>query len=305
MLENFLTVGNQVLILFVLIGVGVICNKTKILNDKAIGGITDFILYVVTPCVIINSYIREFQPEMLKGLLITVAASVISYAVNILLSTLLVKDKDKQRETVLRFGAVFSNCGYMSLPLQQAVLGAEGVFYGATYVAVFNIVLWTYGVFLMDGGAKNVSVGKILKNPSIIGVFVGLIIFLCSVKLPEVIAKPIGYLAEVNTPLPMIIIGYHLANASLKLTDKASVMSMIFRLIISPALMIAAMYVIGIRGAVTTACVIAVSAPAAAATTMFAQKFNKDVQLSAALVSVGTLLSVITMPAMVAIAMSL
>ena len=305
MLENFFMIGNQVLILFVLIGVGFLCSRVKILNDNAVKGITDFILYIVTPCVIVNSYIREFQPEMLKGLLITIAASFASFAINILFSYLLIHDKDKQRETVLRFGAVFSNCGYMSLPLQQAVLGEEGVFYGATYIAIFNVVLWTYGVCLMDGGLKNISIGKIIKNPSIISVFAGIIIFVLSVKLPSVITEPIGYFAAVNTPLPMVLIGYHLANASLKLTDKASVISIIFRLIISPALMIGCMYLIGMRGTIPTACAIAVASPSAAVTTMFAQKFNKDVPLSAALVSVSTLFSVITMPVMVAISMSL
>lgn len=305
MLENFFMIGNQVLILFVLIGVGFLCSHVKILNDNAVKGITDFILYIVTPCVIVNSYIREFQPEMLKGLLITIAASFASFAINILFSCLLIHDKDKQRETVLRFGAIFSNCGYMSLPLQQAVLGEEGVFYGATYIAIFNVVLWTYGVCLMDGGFKNISVGKIIKNPSIISVFAGIVIFIFSVKLPSVITEPIGYFAAVNTPLPMVVIGYHLANASLRLTDKASVISIIFRLIISPALMIGCMYLIGMRGTIPTACAIAVASPSAAVTTMFAQKFNKDVPLSAALVSVSTLFSVITMPIMVAIAMSL
>lgn len=305
MLENFFMIGNQVLILFVLIGVGFLCSRVKILNDNAVKGITDFILYIVTPCVIVNSYIREFQPEMLKGLLITIAASFASFAINILFSYLLIHDKDKQRETVLRFGAIFSNCGYMSLPLQQAVLGEEGVFYGATYIAIFNVVLWTYGVCLMDGGLKNISIGKIIKNPSIISVFAGIIIFVLSVKLPSVITEPIGYFAAVNTPLPMVLIGYHLANASLKLTDKASVISIIFRLIISPALMIGCMYLIGMRGTIPTACAIAVASPSAAVTTMFAQKFNKDVPLSAALVSVSTLFSVITMPVMVAISMSL
>lgn len=305
MLENFFMIGNQVLILFVLIGVGFLCSKTKILNDNAVKGITDFILYIVTPCVIVNSYIREFQPEMLKGLLITIAASFASFAINILLSCMLIHDKDKQRETVLRFGAIFSNCGYMSLPLQQAVLGDEGVFYGATYIAIFNVVLWTYGVCLMDGGFKNISIGKIVKNPSIISVFAGIVIFVFSIGLPSVITEPIGYFAAVNTPLPMVVIGYHLANASLKLTDKASVISIIFRLIISPALMIGCMYLVGMRGTIPTACAIAVASPSAAVTTMFAQKFGKDVPLSAALVSVSTLLSVITMPIMVAIAMSL
>ncbi len=302
MLDNILIVGTQVVILFVLIAVGFICNKTKLFNDKAIKSITDFVLYIVAPCVIINSYEREFDPSMLNGLLITIAASVISYALNIIIVHLIIHDKDKRRENVLRFGAVFSNCGYMSLPLQNALLGADGVFYGATYIAIFNIVLWTYGVCLMDGGTKNISFKKIVFNPGIIGTVLGFAIFLLSFKLPSVISEPIAYLAALNTPLPMIIIGYHLANAGFKIKGVSAYLSIFFRLIVSPLLMLGGLYLCGIRGTILVACVIAAAAPYAAATTMFSQRFGADTPLSAACVSVTTVLSVITMPVIVAFA---
>lgn len=302
MLDNILIVGTQVVILFVLIAVGFICNKTKLFNDKVVKGITDFVLYIVAPCVIINSYEREFDPAMLNGLLITIAASVISYVLNIVIVHLIIHDKDKRRENVLRFGAVFSNCGYMSLPLQNALLGADGVFYGATYIAIFNIALWTYGVCLMDGGTKNISLKKIVFNPGIIGTVLGFAIFLLSVNLPSVISEPIGYLAALNTPLPMIIIGYHLANASFKIKGVSAYLSIIFRLFVSPLLMLGGLYLCGIRGTILVACVIATAAPYAAATTMFSQKFDADTSLSAACVSVTTVLSVITMPVIVAFA---
>ena len=140
MIENILLVGTQVVILFILIAIGVVCNKTKILTSKSLKDITNLVLYIITPCVIINSYNREFDLSMLKGLLITIIATLLSFAANILIAHLVIKDSDKKREAVLRFGAVFSNCGYMSLPLQQALLGDEGVFYCATYVAIFQIM---------------------------------------------------------------------------------------------------------------------------------------------------------------------
>lgn len=294
-------VGNQVIILFVLIAVGFVCNKTKILNGKSVKGITEFVLYIVSPCVIINSYQRDFDHSMLKGLIITLAASVISYIVDIIVVHLIVRNKDKRREKVLRFGAVFSNCGYMSLPLQNALLGADGVFFGVTYIAVFNIMLWTYGVILMDGGTKNLSPRKIILNPGIIGTALGFIVFLFSIKLPSVLSEPIGYLAALNTPLPMVIIGFHLADASLKISGKSTIISMVFRLIISPLLMLVGLYLCGIRGTILVACVIAASAPYAAATTMFSEKFGADTSLSAACVSITTLISVITMPLIVGI----
>ena len=302
MIENILTVGNQVIILFVLIAVGVILGKKKVLNDNAVKGMTDLVLYAVTPCVIINSFMREFDTAMLKYLIITFIAAAVWFIIDIIVANIIIHDKDKKRENVLRFGLIFSNCGYMSIPLQQALLGDDGVFYGAVFVSVFNIIVWTYGVSLMDGSTKNISLKKIFINPGIIGTVVGLIIFLTSVKLPSVITAPIGYLAAVNTPIPMIIIGYHLVGASFKITGKNTWISIIFRLVVSPLILLFGMYLFGIKGAVLVAGVIAASAPWAANTTMFAQKFDADVPLSAACVSLTTLLSVITMPIIVGLA---
>ena len=302
MIENILTVGNQVIILFVLIAVGVILGKKKVLNDNSVKGMTELVLYAVTPCVIINSFMREFDTAMLKNLIITFIAAAVWFIIDIIIANIIIHDKDKKRENVLRFGLIFSNCGYMSIPLQQALLGDDGVFYGAVFVSVFNIIVWTYGVSLMDGSTKSISLKKIFINPGIIGTVIGLIIFLASVKLPSVITEPIGYIAAVNTPLPMLIIGYHLVGASFKITGKNTWISIIFRLVVSPLILLFGMYIAGIKGAVLVAGVIAASAPWAANTTMFAQKFDADVPLSAACVSLTTLLSVITMPIIVGLA---
>lgn len=305
MINNILTVGNQVVILFVLMAVGFILGKNKILNENAVKSMTDLVLYTVTPCVIINSFMREFDVAMLKNLIITFVAATAWFVIDIIIANLIIHDKNKKRESVLRFGLIFSNCGYMSIPLQQALLGDDGVFFGAVFVAVFNIIVWTYGISLMDGSKNSISLKKIFINPGIIATAVGIVLFVSSLKLPSVITEPIGYLAAVNTPIPMIIIGYHLVGASFKITGVNTWIAIIFRLVVSPLICLGGMYLFGIRGAVLVAGVIAASAPWAANTTMFAQKYDADVSLSAACVSLTTLLSIVTMPVTVGLAVLL
>ncbi len=302
MLQNIFTVGNNVLVLFILIGVGFFCNKTKILSEKSSKDLTNLVLYIVTPCVIINSYQREFDKTMLIGLLITLSASFVSFIINILLAHLLVKDKDKRKEKTLRFGTVFSNCGYMSLPLQQAMLGEIGVFYGATYVAVFQMFLWTYGIIVMSGSIKSVSLKKVIINPGVISTAAGILFYITSTKLPYAIIEPIKHLGSLNTPVPMMLVGFHLAGASLKIKGLSSYVSMILRLVVSPLVMILGLYLAGVSGDIMVACTIAASSPIAAATTMFSEKFGGDTSLSATLVSVTTLLSIVTMPIVVGFA---
>ncbi len=302
MFSNIFVVGSYVLVLFILIGVGVVCNRAKILSRNTVKELANFVLYMVTPCVIINSYMREFDKAMLGGLLITFAVAFCSFGINILIANLLVKDKDKAREKTLRFGAIFSNCGYMSLPLQSVLLGDEGVFYGATYIVVFQIVIWTYGVILMSESVKNVSLKRIILNPGVIGTLIGFVVFVSSLSVPDVIAQPIKYLAALNTPIPMIIVGFHLAGAKLGLKGANAYLSVILRLFVLPMILLGGMYIFKVQGTVLLACIIAASAPCAANTTMFSEKFDGDTPLSATMVSITTLLSIITMPLIVGFA---
>ena len=304
MFDNFITVGTQVLELFILIALGFLCGKTKMLNDKAVKAITDIVLYIVSPCVIVQNFIRPFDAAMLGGLLSSAAAALAIHAVTIAVAMLVFHDKVPQKERVYRFALIFSNCGYMSLPMQQALLGSDGVFFGAVYIVVFNVVMWTFGVWLSSGSGRDMSAKKILLNPCIIGMVVGLIIFLLSIPVPEIITKPIGFIVNLNTPLPMMVIGYYLSKSKLSQAFKngKSFICVLFRLVVIPMLAFGGMMVCGMRGSPLIACVIAASAPAAAATTMFAAKFDNDAELSVNLVTLSTLLSVITMPLIVGFA---
>lgn len=304
MLQSFQIVGLQVLILFVLIAVGFTARKVKILTTEGIKCITELMLYVVTPCLFINSFQQEYDPSLIKGFFIAAAAAIVCHLVAISLGILLIRDKDKARRSVFRFGIVFSNCGYMSLPLQQALLGKEAVFYGASYIAAFNIFLWTYGLALMCNGKERISVKKAILNPGTISVTVGLLLFFLQIDLPDIIGKPIEYLAALNTPVPMMIIGYHMANLNFKkvLRSKGEYIMLVTRLVVMPLLMLGVLYLAGIRGTLLISCVISASAPVAAMGTMYASKYGGEAELSASCVAISTLLSVITMTLIVGFA---
>ena len=304
MAESFVTVAQQVVVLFLLIGVGVACAKRKMLQQTAVKSLADLVLVVVTPCVIVQSFQRRFDPAMLRGLGIACLTALLVHAATIVIVRLVFRDPDVAKRRVLRFGTVFSNAGYMSLPLQQALLGDTGVFYGAAYVAAFNLILWSYGVLEMSGDKTSLSPKKLLFNPGMIGIAIGLVLFLCSVQLPEIVAAPIRHLAALNTPVPMIIVGFYLSETNLwqALRDKRSYISIAIRLIAVPAVTLTVMWLCGIRGVLLVACVIAASAPSAAATTMFATRYGQDTALSVNMVSLSTLASLITMPVIVGIA---
>ncbi len=301
---NFLSIGNQVLVLFILIGIGFLCGKKNIINDVAAKKMTDIVLYIVTPCVMISAFQKEFSPEMLVNVLIAAAVAAVIFTASILIVKLVFHQKDINRKKVLQFAVVFSNCGFMSLPLQKELLGDDGWFYGSIFVAVFNIVVWTYGLVDMSGDKKQLSIKKLAFNPGIVGAVTAVLLFVFRIHLPEIISQPINLLANLNTPVPMLIIGYYLSTAKLKnaFTDLSAYVAMALRLAVIPLAVTFATAPLGLDKTMVIAFVIACSAPTAATTTMFSAKFDRDVELSVSIVAASTLLSIVTMPLVVSLA---
>ena len=302
MLQDFLTVGGNVLTLFLLIGVGVVCAKLNLLGESAVKAMANLVLYIATPCVIIKSCIREFDPAMLWGFLTVVAVAAVNHALLILLARVVFRDSEESRRRVLRCATVFSNAGYMAIPLQQAILGDVGVFYCAAYVIVFNVFLWTYGLVEMSGEGR-LSVGKILLNPGVIGVVVGILLFVLPIPVPALIVDGVGHLAALNTPVPMLIVGYYLAQTDLlaALGDGRGWLCMALRLVAAPLAALGALLLCGVRGDLLTSCMICIATPVATACTMFATRFDRNPRLSVNLVSLSTIVSVVTLPLMVAL----
>ena len=312
MIENFLIVAQQVAILFVLMGFGAVMRRRGFFKDNAIDGIVNVLLLVVTPCLIVDVFQRPFDPSMLKGLGVAFALAVLIHVVLIALSRFAVRHRNEDVRRPLRLAAVFSNAGFMGIPLEQAILGDVGVFYGVVYIVVFNLFIWSWGLRTMcAAGNREQGRGnraKMIVNPGTVGLAFGAPLFFLSVKLPEVIAVPIHHMANLNTPLAMIVIGYALAGAAFGkvLRTGAVYVATGVRLIVCPLLAIVALY--PFRAALDRnmmlAMVIAASAPVAAMVSMFAQKYGRDVDVSVAVVSGTTLLSILTMPVVIALAMA-
>lgn len=302
--DNFTAISGQVVVLFILIAVGFVCGKKGILTEHASKKMTDVVLYVVTPCVMVTAFQRSFSFELLGKALTAALTAALIIAASVIIVKLVFRSKDEARRRVLRFAVVFSNCGFMSLPLQKALLGDDGWFFGSIFVAVFNVFCWTYGLLEMSGDKKQLSVKRLVFNPGIIGVLLAVILFAAQIKLPYLISEPMRHLANLNTPLPMLIIGFYLSSADLKkaFTDKGAYAAMLIRLLIIPLAAAAAMVSAHLDPKLIVAFTIACSAPTAATTTMFSAKFGRDVPLSVSIVTASTLFSIITMPLIVSLA---
>ncbi|MCI2056842.1 MAG: AEC family transporter [Oscillibacter sp.] len=298
MLENVMTVGVQALILFALIMVGFVLGKAKLISPPAIIGMTNLTLYVVIPCTLINAFQLELTPNTLRDFLISLAAAVGIHAFNFLTGFVLIRDKDPVRKRVFVLAATFSNCNFMGFPLQTALIGSAGIFYGSSYAMVTPLTIWTGGVLYLDGDSKSFSLKKALLNPGIFGIIAGLLVFFSGVTLVGPVEAVVAHLASMAVPLPMVIIGCQLADMDLRqiLRDKTAWLVAGLRLLILPLSEMAILYLLGVRGNVLLATIIAACAPPAAIVAMMAQRSGKEPELASEMVSLQTLLSIVTMP---------
>ena len=314
-MQNLATVAAQVGVLFALMAVGAVCRRVRLVDEASVKGIVNVLLLVVTPCLIIDSFQRPFDSSMMHGFFWAFAIAVSAHVAIILFARLFSRGDDRSRP-VLRLAMVFSNAGFMGIPLEQAILGAEGVFYGIVYVVVFNFFMWSWGLYEMKFkvesekfkvGFRAKDLRPMIVNPGTVGIAIGLPLFFASVSLPAILKTPISLLAGLNTPLAMLVIGFYLAGADFRRVVRmpSAYLAAAVRLVVFPLALLALLYPLRSHfpREMMLALVTAASAPVAAMVSMFASKYERDVDLSVGLVSGTTLLSIITMPPVIALAM--
>lgn len=307
MLQSFLTVGQQIVTLYLLLVVGFVLGKVRLLDDHAATAMSNLVMYVVSPCMMVVAFQRPLEQTTLHNFGVVTGVSALLHAVFIAVALLLIRDKDRDRQGCLRFAAVLSNCGFMSYPLMAALLGSVGVFYGSAYVIVFTVISWTWGVYALTGDHRQLRLKPLLLNPGVISVAVAMVLYLAQIALPETLLVPIDYLADLNTPLPMLVVGYQLSHADFRaaLRGASSWVTLALRLVVLPLVSLGICLALNVSHDLTLVLLIATSAPPAALLSMFAARFGRDTALTSSLVSVQTAISAVTMPVMVGLAEAL
>ncbi|MCQ2479652.1 MAG: AEC family transporter, partial [Clostridia bacterium] len=191
----------------------------------------------------------------------------------------------------------------MVLPLTNAILGSEGVFYCSGVVMAFNVMAFTHGILIMDTESKKFDFKKLIINPGMLGVMVGLPFYLLNIDLPEIITAPVNFVDGMQTPLAMIIFGTYLANTDLLsvFKNKKIFLTASIKLVLLPVVMYFFYRLFGLTGTLLIAMMISSSAPSASNTVLFSAKYNKDTGLASQLVSVASFMSIITMPLIIAL----
>lgn len=292
----------QVIIMLIMIILGFILVKLKLIDTESKKSLSNILVYLVVPLMIINSYNVTYDKTILTNLLLCFLFSFITLIISIIISdivSIFIKSNDKP---ILKFAMMFSNAAYMGFPLIEAMFNKEGLIYASAYVSVFNILLWSVGYKNVNkSGSLKQTFISIMKTPVIYALIIGLIIFFFQIPIPDIISTPLSMIGSMNTPLSMIIIGMIIATCNIKNVLKNMYLWIvtITRLIIIPLITLLIIYLLSktnVDPNILKICFILSCCPCAAITSVFAVKYNYDNDLSSAVIVITTILSIITLP---------
>ncbi|MBP0973181.1 MAG: AEC family transporter [Oscillospiraceae bacterium] len=298
--DTAVVVLRQAFIMLMLILVGAGCFKLKLLTKQTVTELSGLVLKVVNPIVILMAYQRENKPELVHNLGWTFLLTVIAYAVACAVAYLGIRDREGQETVIERFSSIYSNCGFMGIPLVMAMFGYEGVFYLTAFLTGFNALVWSHGVMMMSGERSLKSLTKVLTSPAIIAIVVGMVLFFFNITLPSLLSETFEMVGNLNTPLAMIVAGATIAQTNLiKVLTKPRVFYVAaLKLLVIPLLCIVIFRFLPLDQTVEMTVLAASAAPSAAICTMMSLMYGRNAAYASEIFGMTTLLSIATMPFM-------
>ena len=291
----------QTIIMFALMLLGLLLSRRGMITEQGSRDLSNVLLYAVIPCVILRSYMSEFSMDKLRAMGISAVIAVIAFIASIGVAYLTCGT----RHRIENFAVAFGNAGFIGIPLVTAVFGAEAAFYVVSYSTLVNLLQWTYGIVIISGKKETINLKMVFVNPVFISMVIGLILFVTQPTLPSVVTGTIGYIADANTALAMIILGFYLSKVRLRdlfASARLYIVSAV-RLLVVPAVTVLIFLLFPFaRGEITLITLIAAATPVASSTAIFAQKFDQDYRQAVSYVCLSTILSVATLPLVMLVA---
>lgn len=300
-MELSMIILKQIVLMFIYMMIGFLLYKKKFVTKQGSKELGLILLYVILPVVIVKAYLVKFSEELLRGLALSFAASLLVLLLSMLLSRIVFRSK----YPIEQFSSAFSNAGFIGIPLVEMTFNdSMAVFYVSSFVALLNILQWTYGIVVMTGKRDSIAPKMITTNPIVISFIVGIILFFLPVELPEVLNSAVAAVSSMNAPVAMIILGTYLAQMKLRelFTDRMVYLCAVMRLIVIPLATAAVLALIPGNEMLKMSVLIVAATPVGSNVAIFAQMEEMDYTQAVKDICLSTLLCIVTIPLVVSAA---
>ena len=292
---------SSLIMIFLLIVPGFFFKKRNILSDEQNSGISSSVVNITWPCLVIDAMQMEFSMEVLTDSGFILIVCLIIFAILLLISFPFAKmirlSRSKQYLTV--FMLLFANTGFIGLPVIKALYGSEAIFFAAIVELINDVLIFTIGIMMiqMSAGANLKVNFKQFLSPGLIGVIIGLILFLLRIELPGVLAGSIEMIGNATTPLTMFVIGFQLGGLKIKdvVSDWQVYAVCFMKLIIVPLISLVLLKLwVGELTLLEKILIIEFAMPVASVSAIFSQQYKGETAFATKSVLLSTVLSLVT-----------
>lgn len=300
----FLLIVSQLFKMLVILLVGIFCSRIGLVSAEGSRCISNLLLNIVNPCLILTVYQTEYDADLVSGLLVSFGAALLSHIIAILISTVLIHRGSSQDFGLERYASVYSNCGFIGIPLIGSVLGDTGVFYLTAYMTVFNLLTWTHGLSQMKGNFRFRNLRDGILSPMVVSTVLAMILFFVQFRIPDPLLDAMNYIADMNTPLAMMVAGFAVAGSNLReiCTNLSIYRVAALKLLVSPLAVLLVLSFLPLDHTVAYTTLIATACPTATTITMMSILYDRNSAYASEIFSFTTVLSILTIPVVISAA---
>lgn len=301
-----LLLAHEIAQLFLILLAGFVLVRAGLLRAADSKVLSVILVYLVIPCVIIDAFQIEDTPAIRAGLAVSFAAAAAIHLLFLVLTGLLCRFLGL--DAIERATAIYSNAGALVIPLVQALLGQEYVIYSCAFIIVQLVLLWTHGSMILRG-AGALSWKAILTNVNLLSIAAGAVLYAGRIPLPAVLSGAMDDMGALMGPLGMLLAGMAIAESPLRqlVCTPRYYLTAALRLVVYPLAALVLLWATGMAAllpdgrAILMTVYLAAITPACTTITSMVQLYGQDAGKSSALYVMSTLLSIVTMPLMLAV----
>ena len=283
--------------LLLLILAGAAGKKLGLITDGFQDGLSRFLVHIVLPSSVLNAFAGGAAPGIWEQSFQILAVMTAVHVFYILLNFALYGRREPRRGAVLKFAVLCPNTNFMGMPV-------IGGLYGDTGTLLLSVALFPVRAFILTVGISYFVIGqsgrwvlRLLKNPAVWAVLIGVAMLLLQLRFPAPVQRAVSSLSACTTPLSMILIGGVVGELKREMLRDAEVWKFcLLRLILIPALLLFVLRLLPLDPVVCGVAVVMSALPAGAMTVIYTKEYGKDESFAAACVVFSTLLSVLTIP---------
>lgn len=301
---------SSLLMIFLMVIPGVIFRKRRMITEEQGDAVNSIIVNLTWPCLVIDAMQMEFSAKILRESSYIFLICVIVFGCLFLLSFLLARwlKFSERRQYLMTFMLLFGNTGFIGIPVIRVLYGETAVFFMAVIEMINDILIFTVGIFLiqLSAGANVKAEWRKMCSPGMLGVLIGLVLFLCRIILPETLGRAVEMMGNATTPLTMFMIGFQLGGLRVSeiMAEWQTCIVSLFKLILVPALCLAVVMGIDILLPSGEGCfslmekvvVLSFAMPVGSVAAIFSRQYRTDSTFAVRTVLLSTLFCFITLP---------